>query len=136
MHYSVQNDHAHLIVEASGKKALACGMKSIGARFARAINRALSRSGPVLDSRYHSVILRSPTQVQRTLRYVLLNGRKHGVRFRGIDPASSGRWFPGWKGAADRVFDPGSPREVAPARSWLLTKGWRRVGLIDVEDVP
>ena len=90
VHYSVQNDHAHLIVEASGKKALECGMKSIGARFARAINRAFARSGPVLDGRYHAVILRTPTQVRRTLRYVLLNARKHRVSFRGIDPASSG----------------------------------------------
>ena len=136
VHYSVQNDHAHLIVEASGKKALECGMKSIGARFARAINRAFARSGPVLDGRYHAVILRSPTQVQRTLRYVLLNARKHGVHLDGIDPASSGRWFSGWKGGSGRVFDPGDRREVAPARSWLLRKGWRRIGLIDVEAVP
>ena len=29
-HYSLQHDHAHLIVEAHGMEALACGMKSIG----------------------------------------------------------------------------------------------------------
>jgi REP element-mobilizing transposase RayT len=38
-HYSLQGDHAHLIVEAHGKEALACGMMSIGARLARAVNR-------------------------------------------------------------------------------------------------
>jgi hypothetical protein len=32
IHYSLQGDHAHLIVEAAGKDALACGMKSIAAR--------------------------------------------------------------------------------------------------------
>ena len=38
-HYSLQGDHAHLIVEAHGKEALARGMMSIGARLARAVNR-------------------------------------------------------------------------------------------------
>ena len=38
-HYSLQGDHAHLIVEAHGKDALARGMKSIAARLARALNR-------------------------------------------------------------------------------------------------
>src|SRR5262245_32358794 len=52
-HYSLQGDHAHLIVEAHGKHALACGMKSIAARLARAMNRTSGRSGPVLDGRYH-----------------------------------------------------------------------------------
>src|SRR4029453_17859840 len=37
-HYSLQGDHAHLIVEAQGKDALACGMKSIGARLARGVD--------------------------------------------------------------------------------------------------
>src|SRR5262245_9740017 len=38
-HYSIQHDHVHLIVEATGKQALACGMKSLGSRLARAVNR-------------------------------------------------------------------------------------------------
>ena len=62
-HYSLQGDHAHLIVEAHGKEALACGMKSIGARLARAVNRVGRRSGPVLDGRYHHRSLRSPREV-------------------------------------------------------------------------
>ncbi len=52
-HYSLQGDHAHLIVEAKGKKALAAGMKSIGTRLARALNRVSGRSGAVLDGRRH-----------------------------------------------------------------------------------
>jgi REP element-mobilizing transposase RayT len=35
VHYSLQRNHLHLIVEAAGSEALACGMKSIAARFAR-----------------------------------------------------------------------------------------------------
>ena len=70
-HYSLQGDHAHLIVEAHGKEALARGMMSIGARLARAVNRVGRRSGPVLDGRYHHRSLRSPREVRRALAYVL-----------------------------------------------------------------
>src|SRR5262247_736690 len=100
-HYSLQSDHAHLIVEAHGKHALACGMKSIGARLARALNRTSGRSGAVLDGRYHSRSLRSPREVRRALAYVLLNARRHLAKRRHVarnapallDPASSARWF-------------------------------------------
>ena len=70
-HYSLQGDHAHLIVEAHGKEALARGMMSIGARLARAVNRVGRRSGPVLDGRYYHRSLRSPREVRRALAYVL-----------------------------------------------------------------
>ena len=77
-HYSLQGDHAHLIVEAHGKHALACGMKSIGARLARALNRVAGHSGPVLDGRYHHRSLRTPREVRHVLVYVLQNARHHG----------------------------------------------------------
>ena len=48
VHYSIQDDHAHLIVEANGPEALGRGMKSLAARFARAVNRGLGRTGRVL----------------------------------------------------------------------------------------
>ena len=49
VHYSIQPNHVHLLVEAQGKDELASGMKSVAARFARAVNRVFSRSGPVLE---------------------------------------------------------------------------------------
>ena len=144
-HYSLQGDHAHLIVEAHGKHALACGMKSIGARLARAVNRTSGRSGPVLDGRYHHRSLRSPREVRRALAYVLLNARRHLAKRRHIsraaptllDPASSARWFDGWRReVASGVPVTSSPREVARARSWLLRVGWRRQGLVDPAEQP
>ncbi len=139
VHYSLMNDHAHLIVEATGRQALASGMKSVGARLARVVNRVSSRSGPVLDGRYHAVLLRTPRQVHRALRYVLLNARKHArrpSRSPRLDPASSGRWFDFWR---ERQFpsDPiGGPREVAAARGWLLRTGWRRHGRVSLAEIP
>jgi REP-associated tyrosine transposase len=144
-HYSLQGDHAHLIVEAQGKDALACGMKSIGARLARAVNRVSGRSGPVLDGRYHHRSLRSPREVRRTLAYVLLNARRHLAKSRGIrrsatahlDGASSARWFDGWRPEiARRIEASGVDPEVARPRTWLLRLGWRRHGLVDPAEVP
>jgi len=140
-HYSLQGDHAHLIVEAHGKEALANGMKSIAARLARAVNRVCQRSGPVLDGRYHSRLLRTPREVRRALAYVLLNARRHLLKSRRrasapgrilLDPASSARWFDGWRPAvASRSTESPAIREVARPRSWLLRVGWRRHGLVD-----
>jgi hypothetical protein len=50
-----------------------------------------------------------------------------------IDPASSERWFSGWRVAP---APPRDPPPVAAARTWLLSVGWRRRGLIDCAEVP
>ena len=76
VHYSIQNDHAHFLVEADDKICLANGMKSIGARFARCVNRVCSRAGRVLATRFHHVLKRTPTEVRNALAYVLLNARQ------------------------------------------------------------
>jgi REP element-mobilizing transposase RayT len=143
-HYSLQGDHAHLIVEAQGKHALACGMKSIAARLARALNRVAGRSGPVLDGRYHHRSLRTPREVRRALAYVLLNARRHLAKRRhavrtgtaALDPASSARWFDGWRAEARPALDETTAPEVARPRTWMLRVGWRRHGLVDPAEVP
>jgi hypothetical protein len=43
VHYSVQGNHVHLLVEAASARDLACGLKSAVARFARAVNRVFRR---------------------------------------------------------------------------------------------
>ena len=139
-HYSLQSDHIHLIVEATSHRDLASGMKSIGARLARAVNRIFGRCGAVLADRYHLHVLRTPREVRNALAYVLLNARRHlaklGQRLPRtplVDPASSGRWFDGWKrGVQPPSVDTPS---VAPVRTWLLGVAWRRHGLIDLEEV-
>jgi REP element-mobilizing transposase RayT len=145
VHYSIQHDHAHLMVEARDSEALGRGMKAIAARFARAVNRVFARSGRVLRDRYHLHVLETPREVRNALRYVLLNGRHHAAKGRGvlagavrIDPASSGAWFDGWREGVARLVRSHSvgPPPVARARTWLLRRGWRRHGLLDPADVP
>jgi hypothetical protein len=140
VHYSVQHDHVHLLVEAEGARALARGMKSVTARLARAVNRIHGRRGPVVDGRFHHRALATPLEVRSALTYVLLNSRKHAAargealeaRAPTPDPASSGRWFDGWMNPI-----PSAPRPaVARAQTWLLRAGWQRHGLIRTDEIP
>jgi REP element-mobilizing transposase RayT len=140
VHYSVQKDHVHCLIEAEDKQALSNGMKSLGARFARTVNRVFERIGPVLDGRYHARVLKTPREVRKALAYVLLNARKHFQQRHGhappirLDPCSSGVWFQGWKtGAWD---PPAYRRETGFPLTWLLSRGWRRCGLVDPGEVP
>ncbi len=143
VHYSIQADHAHLIVEAEDRSALGRGMKSLGARLARAVNRVFRRSGAVLADRYHVRALRTPREVRNALSYVLLNARRHAAksgralpRSVRIDPASSGRWFDGWSRSFASTLVSTNGRAVSPPRTWLLSAGWRRCGLLGPDEIP
>jgi REP element-mobilizing transposase RayT len=122
VHCSVQADHAHLIVEAASVRDLSCGLKAIGARLARAANRVFRRTGPVLADRAHVRVLRTPRQVRRAIAYVLPNARRHAAKagrrvhawVARLDPASSGRWFEGWRMPHPRARD-APVRSLAPA---------------------
>jgi REP element-mobilizing transposase RayT len=141
VHYSIQGNHVHLIVEANNEDALGRGMKALGSRLARAVNRIFRRSGPVLADRYHVRMLETPREVRNALAYVLLNARRHAAaagralsRAFAIDPASSGRWFDGWNGGVGKHSPEWIP--VALPRSWLLGVGWKRGGLLDPNGIP
>ncbi len=134
--YSVQGNHLHLVVEASDRAAMSKGMQRVGIRIALQLNKAMGRkSGRALGDRYHEQHLESPRQVRNALAYVLNNFRKHhwqNERRRcepdWIDPYSSAAWFDGWKGLQPLPRPPDTP--VAPARTWLLRRGWRKHGLL------
>jgi hypothetical protein len=56
-----------------------------------------------------------------------------------IDSYASSDYFDGWRGWIVEPRDPidvmlGAP--VRPATQWLLTRGWRRRGLIPIDRVP
>src|SRR5262249_42527195 len=71
VHYSVQDTHLHMIVEAESTRALSRGMQGLTIRMAKALNRVLSRRGSVFAERFHAHPLRTPREVFHALRYVL-----------------------------------------------------------------
>ena len=96
IHYSVQGNHLHLLVEANGADSLARGIQGLAVRLARALNRAGSRQGKVFADRYHAHVLATRREVAHALRYILENFRHHlreDVAPRGTDPCSSAAWL-------------------------------------------
>jgi REP element-mobilizing transposase RayT len=137
VHFSIQDDHIHLIVEASDKRKLARGVMGLEIRIARSINKLLGRKGRFWLERYHRHDLRTPTETRNALRYVLQNLHKHyrvyGASF--ADPQSSAATFDGFTRPPDACGDSGAWPRVPP-RTWLLGVGWRRFGLLDPTDIP
>lgn len=156
VHYSVQRDHIHLVVEAGDKPALSSGIRSIAIRIARYVNDLLRRRGPLWADRFHSRALTSPRAVRNALVYVLANFRKHARHDMrpGIDPYSSAASFDGWLEWQPQLGTPppfaeppvrcedsanGSPSTdsaVYSARTWLLRTGWRMHSPISVRETP
>jgi hypothetical protein len=150
----VQWDHVHLVVEASDKRALSEGMRSVAIRVALSVNRLLGRRGRVWADRWHGRTLTSPREVRNALLYVLSNFRKHEKMGRavggrlavGVDAFSSAARFDGWRGQAGGSELPraGPPYHramgrfvvVSAPKTWLARTGWRRSGLIGVDEAP
>jgi hypothetical protein len=124
LHFSVQQDHVHAIVEADSHDALAAGIRSLVIRIALAVKR-VARVAAVWGDRYHARALRTPREVRHAIAYTLLNFRKHLRAPAGIDPCSSGPWFSGWSQPA---CPPTLPSPTATPRTWLAASGWRRGG--------
>jgi len=130
--FSVQSNHLHLIVEAHDKDALSRGMQGLTVRMARAVNRALGGKGGIFADRYHAHELKTPRETRAALLYVLQNWAKHGPGGT-YDPHSSAIWFDGW---AKPPSSGQAPPIVAAARTWLITIGWRRHGLLRPGEKP
>ena len=133
LHFSVQNDHVHLIVEAEDARALSRGVQGLAIRVARGVHGLLRTHGRMWADRFHSRELRTPRSVRNAIVYVLMNAKKHGALGpRGLDALSSAPWF---DGLARRVAARGdSP--VRPPRTWLAATGWRRHGLVRLDEQP
>jgi REP element-mobilizing transposase RayT len=127
VHFSIQGNHLHLIVEADGTRALGNAVRALSIRLARGLNAMMSRSGPVFADRYHAHVLRTPAEVRNALRYVVHNFVSHAAR-RG-DPMTE-RWVDPYSSAAVKAprFAQGSllvePIARAP-ETWLLRNAGR-----------
>lgn len=142
IHYAVLNDHLHFLVEAADRTALSRGLQGLAIRVAKTLNTLWRRRGTVFADRYHDRILKTPREVKNALVYVLGNGRHHAAKGRmvavtqAIDTFTSAPWFDGFReDFTVRGLD-AIPRPVTAARTWMLTIGWRRHGLLSVHDLP
>ena len=144
LHFTVQGNHLHLIVEANEGLSLARGMQRLLSRLAMTINAIARRRGKVWRDRYHRRDLLSPQQFRNALVYVLFNMRRHAASERDaelwaecIDPCSSAAWLNGWvetsRPPASAIARAGPPI-VAPPRSWLARGGWERRGRIRLDE--
>lgn len=151
--FSIQENHLHLIVEATGvvetggvdaPEALRAGVSGLMIAFAKRLNGLLRRKGKVWGDRWHGRELPTPSEVRHALVYVFRNIARHGARLHGdgaVDQLSSAPRFRGFSRPVVEVFAPDRPRPkpwpVNEPRTWLLEKGWRlaRGGLIDPNEV-
>jgi REP element-mobilizing transposase RayT len=124
VHFSVQRDHVHLVVEAADNAALSRGMKGLSVRLARAYNRRQRRRGTVWSGRYHARELTSPRQVRRVLVYVLQNWRKARPWERALDDKSSAAWFSGWDEATRESLS-GWARDRTGGQPWQCPSNGR-----------
>ncbi len=97
IHFSVQRNHIHFVVEAPDEVALGRAMKGLEVRMARALNKLMHRHGPVFADRYHAHRLTSPREARFAIRYVLDNRIVHALRAglpapAGVDPLCSDAW--------------------------------------------
>lgn len=145
---SLQDDHIHLIVEASDERALARGMQGFEVAAAHRLNAAISkergqlRRGCVFSDRYHARVLRTPTEVKHALNYVLNNWRKHSEHHRiesqswVVDYFSTGPTFAGWKERSPALPTKYDPLPTRPPSTWLLSVGWTKAGSISMFATP
>ncbi|MDB4939195.1 MAG: hypothetical protein JWP87_6167 [Labilithrix sp.] len=148
IHFSVQGNHVHLIVEADDGLAFARGVQRLLSRMAMAVNALARRSGKLWRDRHDRQPLATPSQVRNALVYVLFNHRKHELAsgnpseaaLAGLDMCSSTSWFHDWSPASARP--PADPSRasarplVVPPHTWLARKGWKRRGLLRLDELP
>ena len=128
VHYSVQGNHLHLLVEADDRRAMSNGLRALLISLARRLNKMMGVTGSRFADRFHERALTSPSAVRTALRYVLTNAAKHHGHD-AVDPYSSGPWFTGWAPEVKRArWTPCTGPPTKRPESWLLRGGWRRAG--------
>jgi REP element-mobilizing transposase RayT len=144
-HFTILHNHIHFIVEAKSNAQMAKGMQSLAISLAKTIKRIARTErheiidGPVFVGRYHLHVLKTPTEMRRALKYVLMNETKHDGRAPALSVFSSGFLFGKWDAFQKKfpIKEAASRREfwneivplekaLAPPKSWLGSVGWTR----------
>ncbi len=75
LHYSLQWNHIHLIIEAADNKALFSGMRSFTNTFVKVMGK-----GSIQKERYHLHPLKSMKETKNAFRYVIFNEVHHSKK--------------------------------------------------------
>lgn len=112
VHYTLEFDHVHLLVEATNKETTSKGMQSFGIAFSKGINKLKCLKGRVFKTRYHFRKLNSPREIKNVLNYILGNSIKHGQSPSIITPYNSllavkemKRLYPGFERAIESIIN-------------------------------
>jgi REP element-mobilizing transposase RayT len=77
LHYTLEYDHVHMLVEVDNNEILTMGMQSFGISFSKGINKIKKLKGKVFKTRYHFRKLKTPSELKNVLNYILGNSVKH-----------------------------------------------------------
>ena len=77
IHYTLEYNHVHILVEAKNNRVLHQGMQSFGITLSKAINRFKKAKGTVYKHRYHFRQISSLRDLRNVVKYILNNGVKH-----------------------------------------------------------
>ena len=89
IHYSLEYDHAHLLVEVDNNQVLGKGMQAFGVTIAKAINKLKRDSGGVYKHRYHFRQISSSRELKNVMSYIFSNGVKHKTAKSLVNPFNS-----------------------------------------------
>ncbi|MGZ3788101.1 MAG: transposase [Bacteriovorax sp.] len=77
IHYSLEYDHVHLLIEAENNHVLGKGMQAFGVTLSKAINRMRKLKGGVYKHRYHFRKISGTRELRNVMNYIFTNGVKH-----------------------------------------------------------
>lgn len=122
-HFSIRHDEILLLVEADTRHAMTFGMQGLTIRIARHLNKHWRRKGTLFRDRYHERTLETAEAVRETLHAMLdADAETHAY--------SSAPWCDGFVEPVSfpELEQVGKP--VIQPRTWLVTSGWKRHGLL------
>jgi REP element-mobilizing transposase RayT len=139
VHFAVLSNHVHFVVEANGQRALSKGMQKLLHSISRRLNalslkehgsRQSTKAGPysalkgwlgrVFSDRYHAHVLKTPTEMEHAVQYVLQNASRH-YGSTATRPAGLSR------GKTDPCSSAAVPELVCDAKGFLLARACRRI---------
>jgi REP element-mobilizing transposase RayT len=79
IHFSVQRDHIHFLIEAQNKTQLGQSMRVLSISLTKRLSQVLKKKIKALKTRYHLHILESLKEINNVANYIKNNGQKHRV---------------------------------------------------------